>query len=157
MQTLNSASGSYAAAEATIASQLQTAQHDLLGAVNAPTETLLGRPLIGDGAPGTATSPNGGAGGLLYGNGGNGYSATASGVERLTDVAKTRSLMRAASENDRDVRTRIRMRGTTAGGCAHQRQGRRNHDTNDANKAAWSHLHMLTYCRRPRWRWAAET
>lgn len=77
--------------------------------------------------------------------------------ERLTDVAKTRSLMRAASENDRDVRTRIRMRGTTAGGCAHQRQGRRNHDTNDANKAAWSHLHMLTYCRRPRWRWAAET
>lgn len=49
VQTLNSASGSYAAAEATIASQLQTAQHDLLGAVNAPTETLLGRPLIGDG------------------------------------------------------------------------------------------------------------
>lgn len=44
VQTLNSASGSYAAAEATIASQLQTAQHDLLGAVNAPTETLLGRP-----------------------------------------------------------------------------------------------------------------
>lgn len=80
VQTLNSASGSYAAAEATIASQLQTAQHDLLGAVNAPTETLLGRPLIGDGAPGTATSPNGGAGGLLCGNGGNGYSATASGV-----------------------------------------------------------------------------
>lgn len=66
VQTLNSASGSYAAAEATIASQLQTAQHDLLGAVNAPTETLLGRPLIGDGAPGTATSPNGGAGGLLF-------------------------------------------------------------------------------------------
>ncbi len=82
VQTLNSASGSYAAAEATIASQLQTAQHDLLGAVNAPTETLLGRPLIGDGAPGTATSPNGGAGGLLYGNGGNGYSATASGGRR---------------------------------------------------------------------------
>lgn len=54
VQTLNSASGSYAAAEATIASQLQTAQHDLLGAVNAPTETLLGRPLIGDGAPGPA-------------------------------------------------------------------------------------------------------
>ncbi len=67
VQTLNSASGSYAAAEATIASQLQTAQHDLLGAVNAPTETLLGRPLIGDGAPGTATSPNGGAGGGLDG------------------------------------------------------------------------------------------
>ncbi|WP_353504744.1 PE family protein [Mycobacterium tuberculosis] len=84
VQTLNSASGSYAAAEATIASQLQTAQHDLLGAVNAPTETLLGRPLIGDGAPGTATSPNGGAGGLLYGNGGNGYSATASGEPAAT-------------------------------------------------------------------------
>ncbi|WP_237082036.1 PE family protein, partial [Mycobacterium tuberculosis] len=74
VQTLNSASGSYAAAEATIASQLQTAQHDLLGAVNAPTETLLGRPLIGDGAPGTATSPNGGAGGALEGKRGKRYS-----------------------------------------------------------------------------------
>lgn len=80
VQTLNSASGSYAAAEATIASQLQTAQHDLLGAVNAPTETLLGRPLIGDGAPGTATSPNGGAGGLLYGNGGNGIPGMSGGA-----------------------------------------------------------------------------
>lgn len=63
VQTLNSASGSYAAAEATIASQLQTAQHDLLGAVNAPTETLLGRPLIGDGAL-LGWGANGGAGGL---------------------------------------------------------------------------------------------
>ncbi|OSC37229.1 PecA family PE domain-processing aspartic protease [Mycobacterium decipiens] len=78
--TLSSAAGSYAAAETTVASQLQTAHQDLLGAVNAPTQTLLGRPLIGHGANGTAASPNGGSGGLLYGNGGAGYSATASGV-----------------------------------------------------------------------------
>lgn len=87
VQTLNSASGSYAAAEATIASQLQTAQHDLLGAVNAPTETLLGRPLIGDGAPGTATSPNGGAGGLLYGNGGIGGPGGASSIPGMSGGA----------------------------------------------------------------------
>ena len=38
--------------------------------INAPTEALLGRALIGNGAPGTATAPNGGAGGLLFGDGG---------------------------------------------------------------------------------------
>lgn len=77
---LNSGAEWYVATEAAIAPQLQTAQHDLLGAVNTPTQALLGRPLIGDGAPGTAARPNGGAGGLLYGNGGNGYSSMVSGV-----------------------------------------------------------------------------
>ncbi len=87
VQTLNSASGSYAAAEATIASQLQTAQHDLLGAVNAPTETLLGRPLIGDGAPlgdgvgvDRGTGGAGGRGGLLYG----GYGVSGPGGDGRT-------------------------------------------------------------------------
>ncbi|EUA06469.1 PE family protein [Mycobacterium kansasii 732] len=77
---LNSSAGSYQAGEAQAVSLLQTAQLDLLGAVNAPTLALLGRPLIGDGATGTGSSPNGAAGGLLLGNGGNGYSQTASGV-----------------------------------------------------------------------------
>ena len=81
VQALSSGAGSYLAAEAANASPLQTyGQDDLLGVVNAPTELLLGRPLIGNGANGTAASPNGGAGGLLYGNGGTGYSETASGV-----------------------------------------------------------------------------
>ncbi|ORB82201.1 hypothetical protein B1T49_28200, partial [Mycobacterium persicum] len=78
--TLNSSAGSYQTGEAQAVSLLQTAQSDLLGAVNAPTLALLGRPLIGDGAHGTVSSPNGAAGGLLLGNGGNGYSQTASGV-----------------------------------------------------------------------------
>lgn len=78
--TLNSSGGTYQAGEAQAVSLLQTAQSDLLGAVNAPTLALLGRPLIGDGAHGTVSSPNGAAGGLLLGNGGNGYSQTASGV-----------------------------------------------------------------------------
>ena len=43
-------------------------------------EALLGRPLIGSGTNGTAVPPNGGAGGLLYGDGGTGYCETASGV-----------------------------------------------------------------------------
>ncbi|EPQ46177.1 PE family protein [Mycobacterium sp. 012931] len=72
VQALNSASGAYASAEAQSASLLQTVGRDVLGAINAPTEFLLGRPLIGNGADGTAANPNGGAGGLLIGNGGSG-------------------------------------------------------------------------------------
>ncbi len=44
--------------------------------INAPTDTLFGRDLIGNGAAGTATSPTGGAGGFLFGNGGAGYTPT---------------------------------------------------------------------------------
>lgn len=48
IQTLSAGAGSYAAAEAANASPLQ----QLLDFVNAPTEFLFGRPLIGDGANG---------------------------------------------------------------------------------------------------------
>ncbi|WP_139837190.1 PE family protein, partial [Mycobacterium szulgai] len=72
-QALANAGNSYALAEAAAASPLQS----LFDAINAPTQLLLGRPIIGDGANGTAASPNGGAGGLLYGNGGTGYSQPA--------------------------------------------------------------------------------
>src|ERR1700739_4492991 len=44
--------------------------------INAPTHTLFGRDLIGNGVAGTALSPTGGAGGLLFGDGGPGYSQT---------------------------------------------------------------------------------
>ena len=44
--------------------------------VNAPTDALVGRDLIGNGVAGTAGSPTGGAGGLLFGDGGSGYSQT---------------------------------------------------------------------------------
>jgi hypothetical protein len=84
VQALTRAGGAYVAAEAVNASQLQiveqTLVQDVLGVINAPTELAFGRPLIGNGADGTATSPNGGAGGLLCGNGGAGYSETAPGV-----------------------------------------------------------------------------
>ena len=81
--TLSSGAGSYLAAEAASTSPLQPLQtvfDDVLGVINAPTELLLGRPLLGNGVNGTAASPNGQAGGLLIGNGGNGYSQTATGV-----------------------------------------------------------------------------
>ncbi|WP_261862177.1 PE family protein, partial [Mycobacterium marinum] len=71
VQTLKTGALAYTGAEAANASPLQ----ELLNAVNAPTQALLGRPLIGngtDGAPGTGA--DGGAGGLLWGNGGNGGS-----------------------------------------------------------------------------------
>ncbi|GFG79858.1 hypothetical protein MPRG_31340 [Mycobacterium paragordonae] len=76
LQTLNAAGGAYAAADAAGASPLQALEVGVLSVVNAPTQALLGRPLIGNGANGTAASPNGGAGGLLIGNGGNGFSFT---------------------------------------------------------------------------------
>ncbi|EUA90807.1 PE family protein [Mycobacterium ulcerans str. Harvey] len=60
---------SYATAEAANASPLEF----LLDAVNAPTQTLFGRDLIGNGTDGAAgTGANGGDGGLLWGNGGAG-------------------------------------------------------------------------------------
>ncbi|WP_079121344.1 PE family protein, partial [Mycobacterium tuberculosis] len=58
VQTLAGGAGAYAAAEAQVEQQL-------LAAINAPTQALLGRPLIGngaDGAPGTGQA--GGPGGL---------------------------------------------------------------------------------------------
>ncbi|WP_139822648.1 PE family protein, partial [Mycobacterium lacus] len=72
---LNAAVGSYVNAELVNASPLQAVQQGLLNAVNASTQSLAGRPLIGngaDGAPGTGQA--GGAGGILWGNGGNGGS-----------------------------------------------------------------------------------
>ncbi|WP_224770047.1 PE family protein, partial [Mycobacterium simulans] len=66
VQTLNAGAGSYASAEAA------NVQQALLDAINAPTQTLLGRPLIGDGANATTPGGSGGAGGILWGNGGDG-------------------------------------------------------------------------------------
>lgn len=48
VQTLSAGAGAYANAEAA------NVQQSLLNAINAPTQALLGRPLIGDGADGTA-------------------------------------------------------------------------------------------------------
>ncbi|MEK7051718.1 PE family protein, partial [Mycobacterium ulcerans] len=73
---LNSAGASYAAAEAASANPLQAVEQQLLGVINAPTQALLGRPLIGDGTAG-APGQNGGDGGLLWGNGGAGGVGTA--------------------------------------------------------------------------------
>lgn len=69
VQTLNAAGGAYSSAEAANASA-QALEQNLLAVINAPAQALFGRPLIGNGANGTAASPNGGDGGILYGNGG---------------------------------------------------------------------------------------
>jgi hypothetical protein len=71
VQSLTAAAGSYAAAEAVNAGPLQAA----LDLINAPTQALTGRPLVGNGANGApGTGQNGGAGGWLSGNGGDGGS-----------------------------------------------------------------------------------
>ncbi len=81
VQALNSAGGSYAAAEAASASPLQTLERDVLGIINAPSQKLTGRALIGDGANGAAgTGQNGGDGGWLWGSGGNGGSGKPGGA-----------------------------------------------------------------------------
>ncbi len=84
VQAVTAAASGYAAAEAANTDPLQILQQDLFGLINAPTNTLLGRPLIGDGANGVTNAQGvgtaGGAGGLLWGNGGNGGNSTASGA-----------------------------------------------------------------------------
>ncbi|WP_156767317.1 PE family protein, partial [Mycobacterium sp. E796] len=84
VQALSGAKGAYAAAEAASASQLQMLWQDVRGAINAPTDALFGRPLIGNGANGTTDADGvgtpGGAGGILIGRGGNGGDSIAAGV-----------------------------------------------------------------------------
>ncbi|WP_437339821.1 PE family protein, partial [Mycobacterium asiaticum] len=80
VQAVQGAGRAYAGAEAANVGLLQSFEQRVLGVLNAHTEAWLGRPLIGDGVAGSAGSPNGGAGGILYGNGGAGYSQTAAGV-----------------------------------------------------------------------------
>ncbi|WP_139805354.1 PE family protein, partial [Mycobacterium intermedium] len=68
VQMLQAGAGAYATAEAANASPMQ----QLLNAINAPTQTLLGRPLIGDGAngvdgTGAARGAGGGGGGCAVG------------------------------------------------------------------------------------------
>ncbi|WP_142282226.1 PE family protein, partial [Mycobacterium sp. IEC1808] len=76
VEALAGAGGLYAGAEAANASPLAS----LLGVINTPTELLLGRPLIGNGANGAAgTGAAGGAGGILFGSGGNGGSGAPGG------------------------------------------------------------------------------
>ncbi|MCV7078107.1 PE family protein, partial [Mycobacterium szulgai] len=65
LRTLSASANSYAVAEAA-----NTVQQELLAAINAPTQMLLGRNLIGDGANATTPGGKGGDGGLLWGNGG---------------------------------------------------------------------------------------
>lgn len=65
-QTLRASAGSY------VWTEVENAQRAVLGVINAPTMTLLGRPLIGDGANATVPGGAGGDGGILFGNGGAG-------------------------------------------------------------------------------------
>ncbi len=67
VQALTAGAGAYAFAEAANASPLQSA----MGAVSASAQTLLSRPLIGNGANATTPGGNGGDGGWLFGSGGN--------------------------------------------------------------------------------------
>ncbi len=62
VQALSAGAGAYAGTEAANASPMQSVEQDLLAVINAPTEALLGRPLIGDGTnggPGQAGGPGG--------------------------------------------------------------------------------------------------
>ncbi len=78
VHNLRAAATSYTGTEAAHVQQL------LLGAINAPSNALLGRPLIGNGANGTTNAQGvgtpGGPGGILWGNGGNGGDSTATAM-----------------------------------------------------------------------------
>lgn len=76
VRMLSAAGGAYAAAEVVNAGPLQPLVDEVIGAINAPTNLFLGRPLIGNGYDGTpGTGQAGGDGGILWGNGGAGGSA----------------------------------------------------------------------------------
>ena len=71
VQAFREGEAAYARTETANASPLQALENDVMGAVNTPTELLMSRPVIGngaDGAPGTGQA--GGDGGILEGNGG---------------------------------------------------------------------------------------
>ncbi|MCV7074456.1 PE family protein, partial [Mycobacterium szulgai] len=72
VQALSASAHSYVSAEAA-----NTVQQELLAAINAPSQALLGRVLIGDGANASTPGGRGGDGGLLWGNGGNGAAGAA--------------------------------------------------------------------------------
>ncbi|SOJ53655.1 PE-PGRS family protein PE_PGRS16 [Mycobacterium simulans] len=63
VQSLSAAGGAYASAEAANVSPLQAFEQAVMDAINAPTQLLLGRPLIGDGVNGASgTGQAGGPG-----------------------------------------------------------------------------------------------
>lgn len=66
VQALRAGAGSY------VWTEIENVQQTLLDVINSPTQTLLGRPLIGDGANATVPGGTGGDGGILFGNGGAG-------------------------------------------------------------------------------------
>jgi hypothetical protein len=75
VQLLNTGASSYAQTEAA------NAEQNLLNAVNTPTQALLRRPLIGNGANGApGTGEDGKSGGILIGNGGAGGSGASGGA-----------------------------------------------------------------------------
>lgn len=63
VQALSAAGSAYAAAETANVDPLQTLEADILGVINAPTNLLLGRPLIGDGTIGAPADRAGRRGG----------------------------------------------------------------------------------------------
>ncbi|MCV7099673.1 PE family protein, partial [Mycobacterium palustre] len=81
VQALTAAGGAYAGTEAANVSPLQTLENDVLAVINAPTNALLGRPLIGNGADGASgvQGQPGAPGGILIGNGGRGGASTGTG------------------------------------------------------------------------------
>lgn len=58
------------------AAQYSNTEQQAIDLLNSPFLAQTGRPLFGDGANGTAVSPNGQPGGWLWGNGGDGFSPT---------------------------------------------------------------------------------
>lgn len=91
VRTLEASARAYAAAEAAdvtllqvFEELLQAIEDDVAALINAPTNILLARPLIGDGADGTTSAAGvgsaGGAGGILWGNGGRGGASVTDGV-----------------------------------------------------------------------------
>lgn len=118
VHTLTAAARWYTATEIANAAAMRV----VLGAVNAPTQTLLGRPLIGDGAHGTAPGQPGGAGGLLFGNGGNGAAGAVGQVGGAGGAAGLFGIGGAGGAGGGGRTRRYRRDGWMAGGWGRRRR-----------------------------------
>ncbi len=156
VQALTTAAASYASVEAANASPLQVA----LDVINAPAQTLLGRPLIGNGADGSTPGQAGGPGGLLYGNGGNG---AAGGPNQAGGAGGNAGLIGNGGAGGAGGVGAVGGKGGTGGllfgngGAGGQgglgRRHRRRHRCRQRRPARYCRGHCHRYRRYPRSRW----
>ncbi|WP_278248587.1 PE family protein [Mycobacterium decipiens] len=111
VRALTAGAGSYALAETAGASPLQS----VIGALPASAQTLLSRPLIGNGANATTPGGHGADGGWLFGSGGNGAAGAAARPAATAGRPGCGATAAPAAPAEIDRRLPWRARSTSSG------------------------------------------